>query len=77
MGSIRITETSQVGEAYNTVEYEFSDIQDYFIWSDMKQEALSKALKSYSESLLDTQDEVDNNVTEVWVNKKKPKETKH
>jgi hypothetical protein len=39
MGSIRITETSQVGEVYNTVEYEFIDIQDYFIWSDMKQEA--------------------------------------
>ena len=77
MGSIRITEKSQVGEAYNTVEYEFSDIQDYFIWSDIKQDALSKALKSYSESFLDRQDEVENNVTEVWVNKKKPKETKH
>lgn len=75
MGSIRITETSQVGEAYNTVEYEFSDVQDYFIWSDMKQEALSKALKSYSESFLDTQDEVENNVTEIKVGKKK--ETVH
>lgn len=75
MGSIRITETSQVGEAYNTVEYEFSDIQDYFIWSDMKQEALNKALKSYSESFLDTQDEVENNVTEIKVGKKGP--TKH
>lgn len=78
MGSIRITETSQVGEAYNTVEYEFSDIQDYFIWSDMKQEALSKALKSYSESFLDTQDEVENNVTEIKVGlKPKKKETVH
>lgn len=66
MGSIRITETSQVGEAYNTVEYEFSDIQDYFIWSDMKQESLSKALKTFSDSLLDTQDEVENNVTEFF-----------
>lgn len=77
MGSIRITETSQVGEAYNTVEYEFSDIQDYFIWSDMKQEALSKALKSYSESFLDTQDEVENNVTEIKVGKKAKEPTKH
>ena len=77
MGSIRITETSQVGEAYNTVEYEFSDIQDYFIWSDMKQEALSKALKSYSESFLDTQDEAKNNVTEIKVGKKAKEPTKH
>ena len=77
MGSIRITETSQVGEAYNTVEYEFSDIQDYFIWSDMKQEALSKALKSYSESFLDTQDEAENNVTEIKVGKKAKEPTKH
>lgn len=78
MGSIRITETSQVGEVYSTVEYEFSDVQDYFIWSDMKQEALSKALKSYSESFLDTQDEVENNVTEIKVGlKPKKKDTVH
>lgn len=77
MGSIRITETSQVGEVYNTVEYEFSDIQDYFIWSDMKQESLSKALKTFSDSLLDTQDEVENNVTEIKVGKKAKEPTKH
>lgn len=75
MGSIIIRETSKTGGISSTIEYEFSDIQDYFIWSDMKQEALSKALKSFSDSLLDTQDEAENNVTEIKVGKKAP--TKH
>jgi hypothetical protein len=47
MGSIRISETSQVGEVYNTVEYEFSDVADYFTWSEYKTKALSKAIKDY------------------------------
>lgn len=73
MGSIRITETTQVGENYSTVEYEFSEAEDYFLWDDMRNERLSNALKSFSDSLLDTQDEVGENVTEIKVGKKKEK----
>lgn len=70
MGSVIIRETSKTGDVSSTVEYEFSDIQDYFIWSEQKTEALNKALKSFSDSLLDTQDEVENNVTEIKVGAK-------
>jgi hypothetical protein len=89
MGSIRITETSQVGEAYNTVEYEFSDASDFFAWDEYKAERLTSALRSFVGSLdpedsvnyrsasLDTQDEVENNVTEIKVGKKAKEPTKH
>jgi hypothetical protein len=73
MGSIRITETTQVGDNYSTVEYEFSEAEDYFLWDDMRNERLSNALKSFSDSFLDTQDEVGENVTEIKVGKKKEK----
>lgn len=75
MGSIKITETSKTGDISSTLEYEFSDAQDYFLWSEMKQDALNNALKSFSDSFLDTQDEVGENVTEIKVGKKSP--TKH
>lgn len=51
MGSIRITETSYVGDSSSSIEYEFSDINDYIVWSEYKQEALNKAVKSYAEGL--------------------------
>lgn len=47
MGSIRITETSYVGEVSSIIEYEFSDASDFFAWSEYKQEALNKAVKSF------------------------------
>lgn len=68
MGSIRITETNYVGDSSSSIEYEFSDINDYIVWSEYKQEALNKAVKSYAEGL---GGEVDIQVA------KKPKETKH
>ena len=77
MGSVIIRETSKTGDVSSTVEYEFSDIQDYILWTEMKQEALSKALKTFSDSLLDTQDEAENNVTEIKVGKKAKEPTKH
>lgn len=79
MGKITIRETSQVGESRSEVEYTFEDSSDYFAWSEQKTEALNKALKSYSESFLDTQDEVENNVTEIKVGlkPKKSEPTKH
>lgn len=77
MGKITIRETSSVGESFSEVEYIFEDSSDYFAWSEQKTEALNNALKSYSESFLDTQDEVENNVTEIKVGKKAKEPTKH
>ena len=69
MGSIRITETNYVGESSSSIEYEFSDIHDYIVWSEYKQEALNKAVKSYAEGLGVEPD--------VQVGLKTKKETKH
>ena len=80
MGKITITETSKVGETSSTVVYEFSEAEDYFLWDDIRIERLTRVLKSYSESFLDTQDEVENNVTEIKVGlkpKKAKEPTKH
>jgi hypothetical protein len=75
MGSIRISETSQVGEAYSTVEYEFSDASDFFAWDEIKREAINNAVKSfvggvYGENPLE---EPADNVAEIKVSKKKEK----
>lgn len=51
MGSITIRETAYVGDSSSSIEYEFSDINDYIVWSEYKQEALNKAVKSYAEGL--------------------------
>lgn len=67
MGSIRITETNYVGDSSSSIEYEFSDINDYIVWSEYKQESLNKAVKSYA-------DNFSSGVEEVSVKKK---ETKH
>lgn len=67
MGSIRITETNYVGDSSSTIEYEFSDINDYIVWSEYKQEALNKAVKSYAEGL----------VVDPDIQVKKKSETKH
>ena len=75
MASVKITEISKVGETSSTVMYEFEEAEDYFLWDDIRIERLTGALKSFSDSLLDTQDELENNVTEIKVGKKK--ETKH
>lgn len=47
MGSVRITETSQVGDAYSSVEYEFSDSVDFLAWQSDREERLSNAVKSF------------------------------
>lgn len=75
MGKITIRETSEVAGSRSEVEYIFEDSSDYFAWSEQKNEALNKAIKNFSDSLLDTQDELENTVTEIKVGKKSP--TKH
>jgi hypothetical protein len=80
MGSIRITETSQVGEVYSTVEYEFSDASDFFAWDEIKRETINNAVKNfvgglYGENPLE--DQPADNVTEIKVAKKAKEPTKH
>lgn len=45
MGSVKIKETSSVGESSSSVEYEFSDSVDFLAWESDKQERLTNALK--------------------------------
>lgn len=51
MGSVIIREKSQVGDAYSSVEYEFSDSVDFLAWQADKDERVSNALKSFVEKL--------------------------
>lgn len=44
MGKIRITETSRTGELSSTVEYEFSDFQDYIFWRNLQSKQLKDSL---------------------------------
>lgn len=44
MGSIKITETSRTGELSSTVEYEFSDFQDYISWRNLQSKQLKDSL---------------------------------
>lgn len=44
MGKIRITETSRTGDLSSTVEYEFSDFQDYISWRNLQSKQLKDSL---------------------------------
>ena len=44
MGTIRITETSQSQGLSSTVEYEFSDFQDYISWRNLQSKQLKDSL---------------------------------
>ena len=44
MGKIRITETSRTDELSSTVEYEFSDFQDYISWRNLQSKQLKDSL---------------------------------
>lgn len=78
MGTIRITETSRTGELSSTVEYEFSDFQDYISWRNLQ----SKQLK---DSLMDifggiggvAEGEQQAEILDISVGKKKTEPTKH
>ena len=77
MGSVKLKETSSVGEAYSSIEYEFSDSVDFLAWESDKQERLTNALKSFVGGL-DPMDSVnypeEPMVADVVVKKK---DTKH
>ena len=72
MGSVKLKETSSVGEAYSSIEYEFSDSVDFLAWESDKQERLTNALKGLYGGL--DPEEYDAMTGEVKVTKK---ETKH
>ena len=80
MGSVRIVETSQVGEAYSSVEYEFSDSVDFLAWESDRVERTTAAVKSFANAMYADPDgrfeEPAPMVADVVVTKK-PKETKH
>jgi hypothetical protein len=71
MGSVRVVETTYVGDSSTSVELEFSDASDYFADQEYKREALVNAVKSYTNAFADEPMVADVQVT------KKTKETKH
>jgi len=70
MGSVRVVETTYVGDSSTSVELEFSDASDYFADQEYKREALVNAVKSYVGNFEEPM------VADVQVAKKKT-DTKH
>jgi len=56
MGSIKITETSRTVELSTTVEYEFSDFQDYISWRSLQSKQLKDSLMDIFGGLGDVED---------------------
>lgn len=71
MGSVKIKETSSVGDSSSSVEYEFSDSVDFLAWESDKVERLNNAIKSYVGGLGSLVDEP--MVADIQVKKKEVK----
>ena len=54
MGSVTLKDSvEKVGDAsISTVEYVFSDIQDFLLWESSKRDAMNQAVKSFVDSQL-------------------------
>ena len=54
MGSVTLRDcVEKVGDAsISTVEYVFSDIQDFLLWESSKRDAMNQAVKSFVDSQL-------------------------
>lgn len=78
MGSVKIVESvERVGDAsVSTIEYEFSDSVDFLAWEADKVQRLNNAIKNYVGGL-DGSEYGEPTTGEIWVNKKKAKETIH
>lgn len=76
MGSVKIKETSSVGDSSSSVEYEFSDSVDFLAWESDKQERLTNALKGLYGGLV-CPEEHEPMVADIQVGLKPKKETKH
>lgn len=79
MGSIKITETSQSQGLSSTVEYEFSDLQDYISWRNLQSKQLKDSLMDIFGGLGDIPgEETQAEVVDISVGKtKKTEPTKH
>lgn len=84
MGSVTLRDTvEKVGDAsISTVEYVFSDIQDFLLWESSKRDAMNQAVKSFVDSQLfggyeESVEEVDSAASAVVDINVKKKETKH
>ena len=79
MGSVTLKDSvEKVGDtSISTVEYVFSDIQDFLLWESSKREAMNQAVKSFVDSqLFGGYEEPVEESAVVDINVKK-KETKH
>lgn len=54
MGTVTLRDSvEKVGDAsISTVEYVFSDIQDFLLWENSKRDAMNQAVKSFVDSQL-------------------------
>lgn len=78
MGTIRITETSRTGDLSSTVEYEFSDFQDYISWRNLQSKQLKDSLMDIFGGLGDVAEgEQQAEIVDISVGKKKTEPTKH
>lgn len=78
MGSIKITETSRTGELSSTVEYEFSDFQDYISWRNLQSKQLKDSLMDIFGGIGDVPgEEQQADIVDISVGKKKTEPTKH
>lgn len=74
MGSIKITETSRTGELSSTVEYEFSDFQDYISWRNLQSKQLKDSLMDIFGGLGDVaEEEQQAEIVDISVGKKPTK----
>lgn len=78
MGSIKITETFQSQGLSSTVEYEFSDFQDYISWRNLQSKQLRDSLMDIFGGLGDgAEGEQQAEIIDISVGKKKTEPTKH
>lgn len=74
MGTIRITETSRTGELSSTVEYEFSDFQDYISWRNLQSSQIKNSLVDLFNSFGDVAEgEQQAEIVDISVGKKPTK----
>ena len=84
MGTVTLRDTvEKVGDSsISTVEYVFSDIQDFLLWEASKRDAMNQAVKSFVDSQLfsgfDATEPVEESaVVDINVGKKAKEPTKH
>jgi hypothetical protein len=82
MGSVTLKDSVEKvgGASISTVEYVFSDIQDFLLWESSKRDVMNQAVKSFVDSQLfgGFEEPVEESaVVDINVAKKKTEPTKH